>query len=118
MNIEDFYVEVGSDAKEVLTRLGGSELLVRKLLGKFEDDKSFKELTEALETGAVQTAFRMAHTLKGVSANLGLGRLFTKASDMTELLRAENIDAAKAAYPELEREYRHTIEALNMLKNE
>lgn len=118
MNIDDFYMEVGTDAKTVLARLGGNELLIRKLLGKFEDDRSFKELTEALKAEDVQTAFRMAHTLKGVSANLGLDRLFAKASDMTELLRAEDIDAAKAAYPELDSEYKHTIEALNMLKNE
>ena len=32
------------------------------------------QLTQAMDAGDVETAFRAAHTLKGICANLGLSR--------------------------------------------
>ena len=114
-SLDEFYKLVGCEAKTVLDRLGGSEMLVRKFLGKFKDDKSFGELKAALEAGDVETAFRAAHTMKGVCANLGLQSLFDKASQVTEILRprAEGaIEEAKKALPELQKEYTRVLEEL------
>ena len=117
-NLDDFFKTVGSEAKTVLDRLGGSEMLVRKFLGKFKDDKSFSELTAALEAGDIDTAFRAAHTMKGVCANLGLDSLFKLSSEVTEILRpkAEGaIEEAKKKMPELKKEYERVLEELKKL---
>ena len=42
-----------------------------------------------MQNGQWEEAFRAAHTLKGVSANLGFSRLLASAGELTELLRAE-----------------------------
>ena len=104
-NLDEFYASVGSTASEVVGRLGGSPALVVRFLGKFSADGSYKQLCEALDAGDTPTAFRAAHTMKGIAANLGLQYLFNKASEVTEYLRAGDSDSAKTALPDLTAEY-------------
>ena len=78
-NLEQFYTEVGSSAATIISRLGGSEALVLRFLAKLPSDPSFELLRDTLEKGDTDTAFRAAHTLKGVCANLGVETLFQKA---------------------------------------
>ena len=61
-----------------------------------------------------ELAFRAAHTLKGVCANLGFERLRASASDLTELLRkTDTIPAEAEALMELvRRDYEVTIAAI------
>ena len=62
-----------------------------------------------------EEAFRAAHTLKGVCANLGFTQLFKVSSDLTEELRGGAPDEAKL--PELlekvSSEYKKTVDAIN-----
>ncbi len=111
-HLEKFYKSVGSDVQEVVARLGGAAALVERFLTKFKSDESFNKLHDALENGAVKDAFREAHTLKGLCANLSLQNLFEQARDITELLREENLEAAKQSFPALEREYIHVLDAM------
>lgn len=104
-NLEQFYAAVGADSAEILSRLGGNAALVRLLLGKFPKDGSFSELSCALEDGRTQDAFQAAHTLKGVSANLGIQSLFLKASEITEYLRGGDTESARNTMPLLRAEY-------------
>jgi histidine phosphotransfer protein HptB len=109
--LEQFYESVGSHAAEVTGRLGGDPALVLRFLMKFQEDDSLHQLCAALDSGDTESAFRMAHTLKGLCATLGLQRLFERASAMTELLRGGAIEPAKAALPDLQAEYErvHTL---------
>ncbi len=116
ISLEDFYARSGGKSSEILGRLGGNETLLRLLLGKFPADPSFHSLEEALKNGKTQEAFREAHTLKGVAANLGLQDLFLKASEVTEFLRSEECDKAEAVMPELRREYDKVIALTAELK--
>lgn len=63
----------------------------------------------------IEEAFRAAHTLKGVCANLGFTQLFKVSSDLTEELRGGAPDEAKL--PELlekvSSEYKKTVDAIN-----
>ncbi len=113
--LERFYSAVGSDAKEITDRLGGMPQLVERFLGKFLADESFNRLCAALDVGETQTAFREAHTLKGVCANLGIQSLFVKASAETELLRAGNLDQARQELPDLDAEYHRVVDMMNEL---
>lgn len=88
MTIQECYMALGGNYQEVAKRLP-SESLVRRFITKFPDDKSFAELSQAMAEGDRASAFRAAHTLKGVSANLSLDQLLRSVVVLTELLRQE-----------------------------
>ena len=81
MTLDQFYRAAGGTAAEAAPRLGGADA-TRRFLRLFPLDDSFPQLSEALGRGDVQTAFRAAHTLKGVAANLGLERLLTALEEL------------------------------------
>lgn len=114
-NLEQFFASAGSDAGNIIGRLGGNSSLVKMFLSKFPSDGSFSELKKALNDGDVSVAFRAAHTLKGVCANLGLQNLYEKASSVTEMLRGGSLDDAKKAFPSLEEEYKKVLESLKKI---
>ena len=117
MTIEQCYQELGGNYAEVCGRLP-SQHLVEKFARKFLDDQSYAELTAAMAAGDREVAFRAAHTLKGVAANLSFTRLRVSASDLTELLRAPADTIPAKAGPMLEavtRDYEATIDAIRAL---
>ena len=69
MTIKQCYQAMGADFEEISQRIP-SEAMIRKFAVKFPEDKSFAELTKALEQGDVETAFRAAHTIKGLCLTL------------------------------------------------
>ena len=88
MTIEACYQQLGGSYADVSSRLP-SIRLVEKFIGKFLEDASFQSLCSAMEAGDRAEAFRAAHTLKGVCANLSFTRLQDSAGRLTELLRPE-----------------------------
>ena len=88
MDLRTCYEQLGGSYDDVLGRIP-SERLVDKFLRKFLADKSFSSLCSAMAAGSRSEAFLLAHTLKGVCANLGFTRLFHSAASLTELLRPE-----------------------------
>ena len=115
MTLEQFYRTVGGTAAEAAPRLGGAAMTLR-FLRLFPQDGSFSALAAALRSSDTGAAFRAAHTLKGVAANLGLERLRAPASDMTECLRSGDLPGAWALYPETEEAYRQVLTALEGLE--
>ena len=91
MTIEQCYQALGGSFTEVSMRLP-SVRLVEKFIEIFLDDGSFDELCRQVASGSRQEAFRAAHTLKGVCANLGFGRLLSSSSRLTDyrLVRSSN----------------------------
>lgn len=111
MTIRECYDELGLDFDAVLSRLV-NEKLVQKFALKFLDDPSFQNLRDALDSKDVETAFRAAHTLKGVCLNLGFDNLYPSSKDLTELLRARSMDGYEDLFAEVEKEYNRICEAL------
>lgn len=117
MTIEQCYQEMGGNYAEVYGRLH-SQKLVEKFARKFLDDPSYAELTAAMASGDHDAAFRAAHTLKGVAANLGFTKLLSSVSGLTELLRtpADSIPAEAAPMVEaITRDYEATAAAIHAL---
>ena len=69
MTLRECYAAFGGDLDALLLRLP-SERLAVKLLRKFPEDGSFRELCAAVSAGDLDTAFRCAHSLKGLCLNL------------------------------------------------
>ena len=111
MTIKQCYQAMGADFEEISQRIP-SEAMIRKFAVKFPEDKSFAELTKALEQGDVVTAFRAAHTIKGLCLTLGFSHLTAPASELTELLRAGRLDGSEALYDQLAQAYNRTVELL------
>ena len=111
MNIKECYDAIGADFEDVIGRLG-SESLVQRFALKFIDDGSYGALTEALGEGDAESAFRAAHTLKGVCLNLGLKNLYTVSSELTEKLRGRELDGSAELFNKVKEQYDITIDAL------
>lgn len=115
MTIRECYETVGSDFDDVLGRLG-SENLIRRFAVRFLDDKTFQELEESMKTADGETAFRAAHTLKGVCLNLGFTALGKVSSELTEALRGpKKTDGCEPLFANVETEYNKLVSALQAL---
>lgn len=110
--------ESGADVQGTLRRFMGNEKMYLKFLKMFPADANYQNLGANLEAGNYEEAFKCAHTLKGVSANLGLTPVQTAVSGLVEELRSkknEEVDAAKAGamWQELKREYERFVEIIS-----
>lgn len=100
----------GADVDNSLKRFMGNRGLYEKFLLKFPADQNMSRLRESMEKQDYEEAFKCVHTLKGVSANLGLDPVQELSSRMTELMRGkqpEEIDkkALEQCFEELEKIY-------------
>ena len=119
MDIRECYARIGGDYEDVLGRMMNKESLVQKFLFKIPEDKSYENLVSALEAGDGETAFRAAHTLKGVSQNLSLTRLADAVVPLTEALRGGTIPAdAPQMLALVEASYKETVEAIRAFQSQ
>ncbi len=116
INLEQFYACVGGDFGEVMDRFSGNEDMIKRFLKKFLEDESFSLLEKSMETGDVKSAFRGAHSLKGVASNLDLKNLYSVSFDITEILRAEKLEEAKKSFPEVSKEYTQACDFIRELE--
>lgn len=102
----EIFEAYGADYESTMTRFVNNQAMYLRLLAMFFKDENLKLLGEALEASDYKKAFEAAHTLKGVTANMGLTPLFDKVCDIVEPLRAgdEQINYMEK-YQELLAEY-------------
>lgn len=86
MNLKELYDAIGGNYQETISRLP-SEGMIQKFVLKYEKDPTYAELEKALAEKDWETAFRAAHTLKGVAQNLGFESLYKPVFSLTEQLR-------------------------------
>jgi len=111
MTVRECYEAVGSNFEEVLRRLG-SEAFVKRFALKFLNDTSFQDLRDALMKKDGETAFRAAHTLKGVCLNLGFDRLYEVSAELTEKLRGHDTSGTEELFKKVETQYRILTDAI------
>lgn len=90
--------ESGADVSTTLKRFMGNEAIYMKFLMKFPEDKNYDTIIESMKKNDYDAVFNGVHTLKGVSANLGLNPVYNAASQITELLRnrsQQQVDTGK-----------------------
>lgn len=111
MTVRECYEQMGADFDNVLGRLGNEQMVQRFAL-KFLNDTSYQTLEETLKEKNVEQAFRAAHTLKGVCLNLGFDNLFTVSSELTERLRAGELDGTEELFEKVKEQYEITVKAI------
>lgn len=77
----------GCDIDGAMGRFLNKEDFYARCYKKFLKDPSFASLGEALQANNVDEAFRHAHTIKGVVANMGLTPLLEMVVEIVEPLR-------------------------------
>lgn len=77
----------GIQIDEGLEHAGNHPALYTRYLKRFTEDPTFCQLSDALDTGDIRSAFLHAHTLKGVTAQLGITSLSVHAETLCDLLR-------------------------------
>lgn len=114
MNLIECFKAIEGDYEGVIGRLMTEER-VKKFLLMFLKDTSFNTLCTAMDCADYETAFRAAHTLKGTCANLGIAKLQSSASELTEALRGGVKDSAASLFKQVKNDYEQTINAIKEL---
>ena len=119
MTVKECYDAMGADYEDVAGRLRTDER-IRKFVLKVLNDSSYALLCSSLEARNMPEAFRAAHTLKGISQNLSLTKLYESSHEMAELLRNRQEYGADIE-PLIERvkeDYTMTVDCIQKLASE
>lgn len=87
----------GVDYALTMERFMQQERMYVRILGMLFKDESLPALQKAVEEKNLEAAFQAAHTLKGVSGNLGLTSLYEAVCEIVEPLRRLEV---RGDYPE------------------
>lgn len=118
MTLKECYAALNGDYEEAMGRLR-SERLVQKFVLKFLEDGSFDLLCRSMESGDMSEAFRAAHTIKGVCANMAFTALLDSSSQLTELLRAgDSGTQAQELFERVKADYAQTAQAIQAFREE
>lgn len=99
----------GVDLPATMERFLDDRELYLDCLHTFFDDPGFGQLGDAIQKKDYEAAFTAAHTLKGVSGNLGLTPLFDAICAIVEPLRAHD-------YSDLDRQYEAVMVSFRSLQ--
>ena len=100
------------DQEDGKKRVMNNAKLYAKLLGKFKDETNFASIFTALDAGNYEEAQGIAHTIKGITANLSIKDLNEKIIALEVQIKGKSVDsqtieAAKASFaatiPEVEK---------------
>lgn len=80
-----------------LSRVGGNKQLYAKLLCKFRNgqEKAAQKIRAAFQSGEKEKAVQLAHTVKGVSGNLGAEELYRVSAELEKAIMegSQNIES-------------------------
>lgn len=86
MTVKELYENLDEDYNEVYSRLENDEWIA-KYLKKFKDGDYKMIMNRAINEGDWVEGFKMAHSIKGLALNLGLGRLAECSVALSDALR-------------------------------
>lgn len=112
MELKEFYKEIGADADVVIKRMGLTEKHLKKYLRKFMDNQEYKKLSKAVAEQDYYNVEWAAHTIKGVTANLGLTILFDDFQKIVDSVRNEKNKDIDRLYQDASVDYEHVMNLL------
>lgn len=106
---------LGVNLEETLERFIDNEDLYFRCLNKFLDDKNYAEMIRCIEAKDAEGAFEASHALKGVSANLGLDKLYSQVKIIVEVFRGGNLDYDENNLQQIKNYYEEVIETIKTM---
>lgn len=99
--------QIIEDTQGVMERLGGNEALLDRLLAKFRETykDTHSTLLCLLSESKKDEAYRIVHSIKGVSANLGIETLYMRATELETRMKADE-------YTDMEKEIKEFLSEL------
>lgn len=122
MNLQEFFAISGSSYEEINNRIS-SDVLLKKFLRQFLEDKTFESLDQSITKKDYKNAFFASHSLKGVCSNLGLSKLEKDTIVLLEYLRvnSENPDIVEKfcndSFQKIKQDYEQVISAIKILED-
>lgn len=114
MDFNELLAQIGVDAEATVARLGGMEEILKRFILKFPQDPTFSALAKAYDSRDMEALGRHVHTLKGLTANLGIEPLRQMCEEYLEGIRANLPMAELTAYQRrLTLEYRRVSGAIS-----
>lgn len=108
--------EHGVDYRDGVDRFGGNAALFEKFFMRYLTDDHCDQLVAVVEQGDCEAGFRIAHSYKGVVGNLSFVRLFSAVDAVTEALRQNDIDRARALIPPVIQAHVEVVDILGELR--
>lgn len=102
----------GLEIDKVIERFAGSEDMTANFLVKFVEDDSYQKGIDCLATKQYDDVLMAIHTLKGVSGNLGMMKLFDLCQVVVDKIRAKDYDL-KADMDNITNEYKRIVKIIN-----
>lgn len=106
---------IGVDIEHTMERFLNNEALYMKFLKKVEEDPNFEHLRSSLAEKDYKNAVAYAHTLKGVTANLGLNILYNDFTEMVKRLREDDVAELDQLFTKIEAEYNQACKVIRGL---
>ena len=98
------------NVEDSLRRIGGNADLYKRLLGRFVAANNMESLEKALQSGNMEDSAHLAHTLKGVSANLSLSGIRAVSIDLEQAIK-DGLDYSEH-FVRLKQVYNATLEII------
>ncbi len=99
----------GMDVNATLARFAGNEALMMRFLLGFPNDKTYGSLEAAVAANDHEAMKAAAHSLKGLTGNLGLTPLFEASTEMMNALRSDAPCDVAALYASVKEEYEKAV---------
>ncbi|MDU5109457.1 MAG: Hpt domain-containing protein [Clostridium sp.] len=106
--------KIGVDIDGTISRLCNNVNLYKKLLNKFLEDKNFEMLINSLKNSDYKNIEIYAHTLKGLSGNLGFVELSKACAEMVESIRKEELDSLSNIEEKIKSQYMELTTLIRM----
>lgn len=105
MTLEDVMDAAGADHEATLRRFAGNRALLERIFRKYPADPSFAELRAALSARNYAEVERAAHTMKGVTANLGFQRLSGMCAELVDMVRGGRTEGLEPVFAKVAAEH-------------
>ena len=105
--------DIGVDEKATLERFGGMSELLKKFILKFPEDPTYGRLVNVIENGVLEDVEREVHTLKGLTANLGISGSNQICSECLDYLRQRKTTLLPELYLRIQEEYDRVVELIS-----
>lgn len=115
MNLKQACESLKVDYNNMMEKFAGMEAIYIKFLNKFLEDNTYNELENSWAIIDYEGIEKNAHTLKGVSGNLGLDTLFNVSNEIVQRVRRQEYEEIETLHQELKEEYEKTIEIIKQI---